>query len=104
MFNGKGQRVRVILEKDRLRSPEGLAVLESQSWLYIADTGNDRILAVDFDGTPKGGIGPVKTPDDSVSQVHNFNQPTDVAVSERAIVVADCGNHKVKVSSVWVCT
>lgn len=92
MFNRKGQRVRTILEKGKLRSPEGLAVLKSRGSLYIADTGNDRILIIDFDGTRIGGIGP-----NEGAEPHNFNQPTDVAVSDSAVVVADCGNHKVKV-------
>ena len=85
----------------QLRCPEGLDVRQSLGWLYVADTGNDRVQILGWDGSYKGAIGPKEklsnSKDGRTVGVHSFNAPTDVAVSNNAIVVADSGNHKIKV-------
>ncbi|XP_014206689.1 RING finger protein nhl-1-like [Copidosoma floridanum] len=103
-FNRKGQLVREIggkgSSRGKFRCPEGLAALQSRNWIYVADTGNDRVQIIGVDGAYKGGIGPADNRADSgavLASVHCFKQPTDVAVSANAVVVADCGHNKIKV-------
>lgn len=111
VYNRKGQLIRNIGgEKGsgelQFHSPWGIACLQSRDWLYVADMRNDRVQIVGADGTYKGTIGPNRrlTGSEVVGRripailgVHEFNEPTDVAVSDVAIVVADSGNHKIKV-------
>ncbi|KAL6259960.1 hypothetical protein P5V15_009869 [Pogonomyrmex californicus] len=110
VFNHKGDLVHRIGSKgnaeSELCSPEGITFHPERSVLYIADTGNNRVQILEKDGTYLNTLGPknkrtrgtvtfqsYKT-DPIASQL---NQPTDVAVTVTRVVVADSGNHKVKI-------
>lgn len=109
MFGRNGQLIRQIGDKGQGKSqflcPEGITVLQSRNWIYVADTGNDRIQILGVSGDHKGGIGlsldEFKQRTSDVANLnlifHRLKQPTDVAVSDSTIVVADSGNNKIKV-------
>ncbi|XP_015509514.2 tripartite motif-containing protein 2 isoform X1 [Neodiprion lecontei] len=109
VFNSKGTLLRRLCTKGQgdgqLRSPEGIAAHPSRNLLYVADTGNDRIHILTPDGATFATIGPTgnaetvltKAGVEITNNATHFNQPTAVAVSETVIVVADCGNHKIKI-------
>ncbi|XP_015592405.1 RING finger protein nhl-1 [Cephus cinctus] len=111
VFNKKGDFIRRIGSKGigdtQFRSPEGIAAHPRQNLIYVADTGNDRVQILQPDGTFYGSIGLIEKQVTNVTlhgkvvntTANHFNQPTDVAVSLSTIVVADCGNHKIKVFS-----
>ena len=96
-------------EEGQLRSPEGISTHPKQKLIYIADSGNDRIVILDSEGLYQGSIGAKETSATSVNQagkavsisVDRLNQPTDVAVSLTEVVVADSGNHKIKVNKIF---
>ncbi|KAJ8927538.1 hypothetical protein NQ314_019983 [Rhamnusium bicolor] len=72
----------------KLRSPDGIAMGPNEE-LIICDTGNDRILIVDSEtGKFISNIG------NGVSKLHI---PTSVAVYGTNIIVADTGNHRIKI-------
>ncbi|EGI68903.1 Protein lin-41 [Acromyrmex echinatior] len=88
--------------KSELCSPEGITFHPERSVLYIADTGNNRIQILEKDGTYLDSIGPKnKNTGDTVkfrkTGPSKLNQPTDVAVTIMHVIVADSGNHKIKV-------
>ncbi|KAG7212501.1 hypothetical protein KM043_012812 [Ampulex compressa] len=109
VFNRNGELIRRICSKgqreSQLRSPEGMALHPKLNTLYVADTGNDRVQIMRRDGTYIGSIGPTDRYTMNITKsgkvtnivVNQLNQPTDVVVSLLNVVVADCGNHKVKV-------
>ncbi|XP_043466063.1 RING finger protein nhl-1-like isoform X2 [Leptopilina heterotoma] len=92
-------------EKGQLQSPEGISIHPTEKLLYIADTGNDRIIILNFEGSYQGSIGSAKNSSAAINtsgktisiSVNHLNQPADVAVSVAKIVVADSGNHKIKI-------
>ncbi|XP_051171976.1 RING finger protein nhl-1-like isoform X2 [Leptopilina boulardi] len=92
-------------EKGQLQSPEGISIHPNEQLIYIADTGNDRIVILNFEGTYHGSIGSTKNSAAAINtsgktisiSVNHLNQPADVAVSIAEIVVADSGNHKIKI-------
>ncbi|XP_043284087.1 tripartite motif-containing protein 2-like [Venturia canescens] len=109
VFNRKGEIVRQMCTKgpaeSQLSCPEGLAFHAKNNFLYVADTGNDRVQILELNGTFRGLIGASERRANSVTKsgrvhdivVNHLNQPTDVAVTENCVIVADCGNHKVKI-------
>lgn len=108
MFNHKGELVRRMCDKghreSELCSPEGIAFHPERSVLYVADTGNNRIQILERDGTYLDSIGPKGKNTRGTVRFHKtgptasqLNQPTDVAVTITRVVIADSGNHKVKV-------
>lgn len=108
MFNHRGELVYRMCNKgygeSELCSPEGITFHPERSVLYVADTGNNRIQILEKDGTYLDSIGPKnKNTRDTVRfrktgpSVSTLNQPTDVAVTITHVVIADSGNHKVKV-------
>ena len=106
VFNHKGELVYRMCNKgygkSELCSPEGITFHPERSVLYVADTGNDRIQILEKDGTYLDSIGPKnKNIRDTVrfrkTGPSKLNQPTDVAVTIMHVVVADSGNHKIKV-------
>ncbi|XP_072761005.1 uncharacterized protein [Anoplolepis gracilipes] len=108
VFDHKGELVRRMCNKghgeSELRSPEGIAFHPERSVLYIADTGNNRVQVLEKNGTYLDSIGPKGKHAKGTVRFHRtdpiasqLNQPTDVAVTITRIVVADSGNHKVKI-------
>lgn len=106
VFDHKGELVRRMCSKgygeSELRSPEGITLHPERNVLYIADTGNNRVQVLERDGTYLDCIGPKNkhasgTVRSCKSGPSQLNQPTDVAVTTTRVVVADSGNHKVKV-------
>ncbi|KAL1501536.1 hypothetical protein ABEB36_006839 [Hypothenemus hampei] len=78
----------------KLRGPEGLAMGPNEQHLIVCDTGNDRILLVNPQtGEKVGVIG-------AYNGITHLNFPTSVAVFERNVIVADSGNHKVRVYNI----
>lgn len=75
-----------------LDDPQGIAVFEdddkSATYVYIADTGNNRIVKFEFVDTSNDGLDFVDAAGSSGSGNDQFNTPTGIAVDE-------CGN-------VWV--
>ena len=69
-------------------SPVGVDVNGSD--IYVADTGNDRIVKFDTSGT-----GPFNKCYSAVGT--NFNEPEDICYSipKNKIIVADTGNHRI---------
>ena len=78
----------------RLHSPEGLA-FDSDGRLYIADTGNDRVLRLNVrSGVLRAIIDPASN---STSTVAFFNSPTALAVdSADNLYIAETGNHRIR--------
>ncbi|XP_011069250.1 PREDICTED: RING finger protein nhl-1-like [Acromyrmex echinatior] len=106
VFNHKGELVYRMCNKgygkSELCSPEGITFHPERSVLYIADTGNNRIQILEKDGTYLDSIGPKnKNTGDTVkfrkTGPSKLNQPTDVAVTIMHVIVADSGNHKIKI-------
>lgn len=108
MFDHKGELVYRMCNKghreSELCSPEGITFHPERSVLYVADTGNNRIQILEKDGTYLDSIGPKNKNTKSTVKFRKtgpiasqLNQPTDVAVTMTRVVVADSGNHKIKV-------
>ncbi|XP_011866251.1 PREDICTED: RING finger protein nhl-1-like isoform X2 [Vollenhovia emeryi] len=109
VFDHKGELVRRMCDKghseSELCSPEGISFHPELSVLYVADTGNNRIQILERDGTYLDSIGPKgKTKSGTVRfrkktgpTASELNEPTDVAVTITRVVIADSGNHKVKI-------
>ena len=76
----------------RLMKPQGLFVRDQD--LYIADTGNNRIVQVHFDGRDFAFVRAIS--EISGCENNTFNSPYDVFVDqEYNIYVADYGNFRV---------
>jgi len=73
----------------QLSSPEGLFI-DSDGALYIADTGNHRIVKVSRYGKLIGTYG------SSGSGDGQFSSPSDIAVSGTSIFVVDRGNNRIQ--------
>ena len=78
-----------------LRFPVGLAV--SGNYLYVADTGHNRVLECDQGGRilrqfGSGGVGFIDGP----MELAAFNAPHGLAVERDLLYVADAGNHAVR--------
>jgi DNA-binding beta-propeller fold protein YncE len=71
--------------------PSGFEWDATQDRIVVADTGRDRILFYDLDGSVQGGFGT------SGSGDGEFSSPRDVAVDESGnIYVADAGNNRIE--------
>ncbi len=90
-------------QADTLLAPEGVHVAGGK--LYVADTGNNRVLVFDefptSDGSPASRV--ICQPDTTSNapnrggtpQAGTCANPTDILVNEDAIWIADAGNHRV---------
>ena len=93
------------MDKALLRSPSGIAFNGDASVIYVADTGNHRIIMIkdgsvttlagklsgfDEDGDPLGGYG-AGTVDDA-----QFNLPKGLELVGDTLVIADSGNNMVR--------
>lgn len=78
-----------------LNSPGGLIVNATR--LYVADTGNHRILECTHDGRVLRRIG-TGTRDfvDGLADVSGFNAPRGMALLQDRLYVADTGNHAIR--------
>ena len=84
-------------EDDYLYNPSDIEVDHNRSLIYIADSGNDRVLAFDFDGKlqkiiGRKGQGPGE-----------FSNPTGLDVHENGtLAVADTNNNRIQIfDSSW---
>jgi DNA-binding beta-propeller fold protein YncE len=81
-----------------LNGPRGIAVDENNSWLYVADAGNNRIQRYSLtDPWPANGT-TVAGGNGAGSGSHQLNYPTDVKVSKKtgAIYIADFNNNRIQ--------
>ena len=87
----------------RFKSPSGLAVDASGTTLYVADSGNHRIRAIDLASTNntvrtiagsdtdgKGGYA------DGAGLTAQFNNPIGLALSGTTLYVTDLSNHRIR--------
>jgi hypothetical protein len=81
-----------------LNGPCGIGVDENDSWLYVADAGNNRIQRYSLtDPWPANGT-TVAGGNGAGSGSHQLNYPTDVKVSKKtgAIYIADFNNNRIQ--------
>jgi thiol-disulfide isomerase/thioredoxin len=82
-------------DQSLLRFPARLAF--GNDMIFIADSGHNRILAVDENGTIKMEIGSGKQGfEDGVLNKASFNQPRGLVVLDSILYVADTGNHALR--------
>ncbi|XP_044264877.1 RING finger protein nhl-1-like [Tribolium madens] len=94
VFSKNGDYLRDMLSKgnglSKVRSPDGIAVGPNDE-LVICDSGNDRIIIINSQtGEHISTIG-------TVGNKTTLNMPTGVAMSGDKIIVADTGNHRIKI-------
>ncbi len=84
----------------QLNAPSGVAVDAEGAYLYIADTGNQRIRKVDAEGaidTVAGTGTPGYDEDGGPAVAAQLNAPVGVAVdAEGNVYIADAGNHRIR--------
>ena len=85
-------------DESQLDSPRGVA-LDSDGTLFVSDTGNDRVLALDPQGrlrvaagTGEGGDGG----DGGPANACRFNQPCNLAVMEGCLLISDHFNNRIR--------
>lgn len=86
----------VIGEATRLRFPGKVAVGEGGDRLFVSDSGNDRIVVMEMDGTIRDVIGSSRPGDADGSFEHaSFRNPQGLALAPdgETAIVADAGNH-----------
>jgi sugar lactone lactonase YvrE len=81
-----------------LRFPTGLAIDAERGWLWIADTGHHRLVAVDArSGAARAVVGSgIPGFADGAHEVAAFFGPRGLAVADGALFVADTGNHALR--------
>lgn len=78
--------------------PVGVAV-DGNGTIFVADTYNDRVRAIDKDGNVRtiAGAGQAGFADASVGAEARFNTPCGIAVApDGALIIADTGNHRIR--------
>lgn len=76
----------------KLTSPQGMFVYED--YVYVCDTGNNRIL--ELKRTDKAELTVNRIITEFVgAEVNTFASPTDIAVSEEHLFIADKNNHRI---------
>ncbi len=84
----------------QLNAPSGVAVDAEGAYLYIADTGNQRIRTVDAAGnidTAAGTGAPGSDGDGGLAGAAQLNAPAGVAVDGAGnVYIADTGNHRIR--------
>jgi len=90
---GSVRRVITGSDKYRLKSPSGIAI-DRDGYIWVSDTGNDRIVKFSQDGKPVAEYG------GSGSREGRFSSPRGIYISPKGIVyVADSGNGRVQILS-----
>ncbi len=94
------------VERDasRLRYPGKVLADDKAQRLFIADSGNDRVLITDFDGKVSEVIGGAVSPSGRSAEMAvdgpyssaTFNNPQGMALSGDFLFVADAGNHLIR--------
>ena len=82
----------------RFNHPSGLAVDASGTTLYVADSDNHRIRAIDLASRRVSTLAGSGAPDhaNGVGTAARFNGPAGIAVSGGTLYVADSGNHRIR--------
>ena len=86
----------------QFRNPIGIAVNQTGTTLYVADTGNHRIRAVNIaSGAVSDLAGSSTTPRaggfaDGAGAGAQFKRPAGLALSGTTLYVADSGNHRIR--------
>jgi tripartite motif-containing protein 71 len=76
--------------RGQFQAPRGIAV-DAHGFVYVADTGNDRIQKFSGDGAFIAKWGSLGAGDGQ------FNQPVDLAVDPDGVIyVAEEGNHRIQ--------
>ena len=91
-------------DQARFKDPQGLAVGVGDA-VYVADTGNHAVRAVTRDGTVTTVAGLAGTPgveDGDATTTARFRSPGAVATDGADLLVADTGNHTLRVVSAGV--
>lgn len=89
----KNDKVSNLVSK-KLKNPTGLAA-GTNGELYIADTGNDRIMVLDKKGKLKVFAGSGTGCKDGSLKKAKFSEPTALFYYKKALYVADSGNHRI---------
>ncbi|CAB3228826.1 unnamed protein product [Arctia plantaginis] len=110
VFSKDGEYLRSIGQKGSrvgtFRSPEGIATDNASQYIYVVDTGNDRVQIIQPDGKFIDQIGVATKPQSSQATTlwttkdifcTELNAPTSVAVTNDRVIVLDSGNRRVKV-------
>ncbi len=86
--------IRKILKTEgryRLSRPQGIGV-DPQGFIWVVDTGNDRLIKMNSDGQVLMSIG------DTGNKGIRFSSPTGIAISPKGIIyVADTGNDRIQI-------
>ena len=77
--------------QSQFNNPRGLGQNELRGHLFIADSGNNRIVVAE------ASFGPLATSGGPGSDLGQFRDPRNVCLSERGICVADTGNDRVQI-------
>ena len=82
----------------QLDSPRGVA-LDSDGTLFVADTGNDRVLALDTQGRLRVAAGTGEggdSGDGGPAHACRFNQPCNLAIMEGCLLISDHFNNRIR--------
>lgn len=107
VFSAEGTYLRQLGKKGHaeghFQSPEGITCgpgpdgNDNKTFLYVCDTGNDRVQVIDpHDGSTIRIMGILDQEPGSKYRRTDFNQPTGIAMSKDRVVVSDFGNKRIK--------
>lgn len=107
VFSAEGTYLRQLGKKGyaegHFESPEGITSgpgpdgNDDQTFLYVCDTGNDRVQIIDpHDGSLIRILGILDQKPGKKYKLTDFNQPTGIAVSKDRVIVSDFGNKRIK--------
>lgn len=107
VFSADGTYLRQLGKKGRseghFESPEGITSgpgpdgNDDQTFLYVCDTGNDRVQIINpRDGSLIRILGILDQKPGQKYKFTDFNQPTGIAVSKDRVIISDFGNKRVK--------
>lgn len=108
VFSAEGTYLRHLGKKGHaeghFHSPEGITSgpgpdgNDDKTFLYVCDTGNDRVQVIDpRDGSLVRIMGILDQQPGKKYRCTDFNQPTGIAVSKDRVIVSDSGNKRIKI-------